>query len=239
MTLTASGCTGGTITWSNGSTGSILVVSTTGTYSAFCITICGTSDVSNVVTINKGDAPAKPTLTSDKLTLCGDEKAELTVSGCNGSISWEPTALGTSTIIKVGVGSYTAICTTSCGTSSATIEIKAGEQPKAPVIDASKKICCDGEKATLTAIGCNGTLKWSTEETTNAIEVSTSGTYSVSCTTSCGTAESAEPVVIRTGESPKTPLIEANVTKICGPEKAKLTASNCNGEVIWSNGMTG
>ncbi|MFD2523329.1 hypothetical protein ACFSR2_20695, partial [Emticicia soli] len=165
VTLTASGCTGGTITWSNGSTGSSLVVSTTGTYSAFCITICGTSDVSNVVTINKGDAPAKPTLTSDKLTLCGDEKAELTVSGCNGSISWEPTALGTSTIIKVGVGSYTAICTTSCGTSSATIEIKAGEQPKVPVIDASKKICCDGEKATLTAIGCNGTLKWSTEET--------------------------------------------------------------------------
>ncbi|WP_340238519.1 gliding motility-associated C-terminal domain-containing protein [Emticicia soli] len=239
VTLTASGCTGGTITWSNGSTGSILVVSTTGTYSAFCITICGTSDVSNVVTINKGDAPAKPTLTSDKLTLCGDEKAELTVSGCNGSISWEPTALGTSTIIKVGVGSYTAICTTSCGTSSATIEIKAGEQPKVPVIDASKKICCDGEKATLTAIGCNGTLKWSTEETTSSIEVSTSGTYSVSCTTSCGTAESTEPVVIRTGESPKTPLIEANVTKICGPEKAKLTASNCNGEVIWSNGMTG
>ncbi|MFD2524101.1 T9SS type B sorting domain-containing protein [Emticicia soli] len=239
VTLTASGCTGGTITWSNGSTGSILVVSTTGTYSAFCITICGTSDVSNVVTINKGDAPAKPTLTSDKLTLCGDEKAELTVSGCNGSISWEPTALGTSTIIKVGVGSYTAICTTSCGTSSATIEIKAGEQPKVPVIDASKKICCDGEKATLTAIGCNGTLKWSTGETTSSIEVSTSGTYSVSCTTSCGTAESTEPVVIRTGESPKTPLIEANVTKICGPEKAKLTASNCNGEVIWSNGMTG
>lgn len=55
LTLTASGCVGGTITWNTSptpSTGTSIIVTQAGTFSATCTTACGTSSVSATTTVS-------------------------------------------------------------------------------------------------------------------------------------------------------------------------------------------
>src|SRR5690606_2084440 len=107
----------------------------------------------------------KPSITPDKYSVCGTDKATLTATACTGTITWyRPSAaggvsLGTGNTIAVGAGTYYATCTTACGTSDASnpVTISSGEKPSAPSIQVDKPTVCEGEKATLTASGCTGT----------------------------------------------------------------------------------
>ncbi|MFD2524165.1 hypothetical protein ACFSR2_24945, partial [Emticicia soli] len=135
----------------------------------YTITITKEScSTSGIVTVDVKNKVTPPSIAIDgPADICEDKPVKLVAMGCiGGQITWSTTQTGTSITVSVA-GTYTATCKAGECSSDASnsIVIKKGEQPKAPVIDASKKICCDGEKATLTAIGCNGTLKWSTEET--------------------------------------------------------------------------
>ncbi|MCR9098278.1 MAG: hypothetical protein NXI30_28995, partial [bacterium] len=174
--LTAEGCDG-TVTWSNGQTGVSITVTTAGIYTATCTNNCGTSAKSNELIITTDEVPDAPTISSNKTEVCGDEKATLTATGCDDVITWSNGLNGTT--IYVEAGTYTATCSNACGTSvkSNTVTIGQGNPPSAPTISSNKTVCCDGEKATLTAQGCTGTVKWSTGESGSSIQVSTSGTY--------------------------------------------------------------
>ncbi|MDP1912740.1 hypothetical protein, partial [Brevundimonas sp.] len=190
-TLTATGCADGTITWSLGlGTGTTKEVGA-GTYTATCVNSCGTSSASNTVTITTGTPPPAPVLTSNVSSVCANDKATITATGCiGGTITWS-SGLGVGTSKEVGPGTYTATCTTSCGSSgnSNTIIIGTKPTPPVPVISTDKTVCCDGEKATLTAVGCTGgTITWSTGITGASIQVSESGNYTATCTTECGTS---------------------------------------------------
>ncbi|ADQ17623.1 conserved repeat domain protein [Leadbetterella byssophila DSM 17132] len=234
-TLTASGCTG-TLTWSTGATGNSIQVGK-GTYFVKCTTACGTSDASTSVTIGSSDKPAAPAVMADKLNVCGTEKATLTAHGCAGTIKWSTGATGNS--IEVGAGTYTATCTSACGTSDKSVPVTIGtsQTPNAPSITVDKPSICGEEKATLTAIGCNGTVKWSNGSTEQSIVVG-EGTYTVTCTTACGTSPASNPVIIKRTNVPNAPSISANKSVVCGTEKATLTATGCTGSILWSNGAT-
>ncbi|MCP9769293.1 hypothetical protein EGI22_15375, partial [Lacihabitans sp. LS3-19] len=119
--------------------------------------------MSNTITINTGAVPTAPVIASNKTEVCGTEKATLTATGCTGgTITWSGGGVGTSK--EVGAGTYTATCTTSCGTSgnSNSVTITGGTAPTAPVITSNKTEVCGTNKATLTATGCTGgTITWS------------------------------------------------------------------------------
>jgi uncharacterized repeat protein (TIGR01451 family)/gliding motility-associated-like protein len=241
-TLTASGCIGGTITWSSGGVGTTKEV-TAGTYTATCTNSCGTSNNSNSVTITSGQIPSAPTVVANKTSVCGTDKATLTATGCEGgTISWSG-GLGVGTSKEVGAGTYTATCTTSCGTSGASnsVTISTGQSPSAPTIVANKTSVCGTSKATLTASGCEGgTITWSGGLGVGTSKEAGAGTYTATCTTSCGTSGNSNSLSINTGQTPATPTIVANKTSICQTEKAILTASGCEGGTInWSGGGIG
>jgi hypothetical protein len=239
--LTAIGCTGGTITWSGGGVGTIKEVGA-GTYTATCTTSCGISVNSNSITIVTGQALTAPTIVANKTSICGTDKATLTASGCvGGTITWSSGGVGTTK--EVTAGTYTATCTNSCGTSdnSNSVTITTGQIPSAPTIVASKTSICGTDKATLTASGCTGgTITWSGGLGVGTSKEVVAGTYTATCTTSCGTSGNSNSVSITTGQAPTTPIIAANKTSICITEKAILTATGCEGGTItWSNGGVG
>ncbi|OYU64531.1 MAG: hypothetical protein CFE22_18270, partial [Cytophagaceae bacterium BCCC1] len=240
-TLTATGCADGTITWSSGlGTGTTKEVGA-GTYTATCVNSCGTSSASNTVTITTGTPPPAPVLTSNVSSVCANEKATITATGCiGGTITWS-SGLGVGTSKEVGPGTYTATCTTSCGTSgnSNTIIIGTKPTPPVPVISTDKTVCCDGEKATLTAVGCTGgTITWSTGITGASIQVSESGNYTATCTTECGRSASSQVITIQKLQTPTAPTITGG-GDICGTEKVTLTASVCTiGTLKWSTEAT-
>ncbi|MCP9764222.1 hypothetical protein EGI31_14825, partial [Lacihabitans soyangensis] len=238
ITLTATGCTG-TVKWSNNATGTTVKVSQAGDYAAICVNTCGESGNSNIVKISIGAVPNAPLITTDRVNVCDTEKARLVAVGCTGTIEWSTGATGD--MIQVGAGSYTAKCKNSCGTSLASniIKIETGGRPAGPIVVANKTSICGVDSAKLTASVCSGTVKWSNGKEGASIFVKTAGSYTATCTNSCGTSLPSDAVVITVGGTPSAPIITASATKICAGDSATLSTDGCNGTVTWSTGATG
>lgn len=195
-TLSATGCTGGTFTWSNGSTGASITVSptVTTTYSVTCTqTGIGTSFPANViVTVNP--KPAAPTLSASPTTIINGASSTLSAAGCTGTVTWNTTPAQTGTSITVSPNItkiYNATCTSAKGcispSSSVTVTVKA----PIPTVAASAPEVCQGVQVTLTASGCTGTYEWNNLATTPSITVDTQAgsIWYVVCKDSAGTSE--------------------------------------------------
>lgn len=239
-TLSSSGCTVGTLKWSNGETTNTILVGS-GAYTAHCENGCGSSGNSTTFIISQGPIPSAPLIVSNKAILCGIEKATLTASGCiGGTITWSG-GLGVGTSKTVGAGTYSSTCTTACGTSSVSnsVAISVSVSPSAPIIAVSKTIVCPGDSATLTVNGCNDFIQWSNGMTINPIKIGSGGVYSATCTNACGTSTTSNLVQITQSNNPIVPIITVDKQIIFQGDTAKATVSNCNGTVQWSNGKIG
>src|SRR5690606_33714685 len=193
--------TGGTLTWSNGATGSPILVGA-GTYTATCVSPCGSSAVSTPIVIGTGPTPSVPTVIASKTVLCGTETATLTASCTTGSVLWSDGS--TVNPRTVGAGTYTAVCVSDCGASSASVPVVITTQPapSAPTIHTNKSSVCGTDKATLTGTcPTGGTLTWSNGATGSPILVG-AGTYTATCVSACGSSAVSTPIVIGTGSTP-------------------------------------
>ncbi len=250
VTLTASNvCSGCTVSWSNGQSGTSISVSTPGTYTASVQNTCGPSSASNAIAVTMGSMPNAPTIAADGPTnLCPGESVTLTASNvCSGcTVSWSNGQSGTSISVS-NAGTYTASVINSCGPSSASnaISITIGNTPQAPTIAASGSTSlCPGESVTLTASNvCSGcTVSWSNGQTGASINVSNADTYTASVINTCGPSSASNAISITTGNTSQAPTIAASgPTSLCPGESVTLTASNvCSGcTVSWSNGQSG
>ncbi|AFK05701.1 hypothetical protein Emtol_0071 (plasmid) [Emticicia oligotrophica DSM 17448] len=122
VTLSATGCNYSYV-WNNDLEGASITVKPTSEskYKVKCvnkgIANCSSGESAECkITIQS--IPNEPTITSDKKSITGNEKAILSASGCAGTIKWSNGSAGTSIEISGQGGNYTATCTTSCGTSS-------------------------------------------------------------------------------------------------------------------------
>jgi uncharacterized repeat protein (TIGR01451 family) len=241
--LTATGCIGGTITWSAGlGTGTSKEVGA-GSYTATCTSSCGTSAVSNTITISTGVAPVAPVIATNKTEVCGTDKASLTATGCiGGTITWSG-SLGTGTSKEVGAGSYTAICSTSCGTSqNSIVVVVTSGSAVAPVITANKMEVCSVEDIQLTATACeSGIVIWSNGQTGKSITIRPqfSASYSAICKSGETCFSVASNVLNIRYINLTKPSISCVKDLICAGESIDITAENCQGQIVWSNGMTG
>ncbi|ARK11721.1 SdrD B-like domain-containing protein [Fibrella sp. ES10-3-2-2] len=238
VSLSAIGCQG-TVSWSNGTTGSTITVTPTlasQTYSATCTTGPGCFTTASIV-INTAP-PA--TLSVNSATICYGSTATLSTSGCVGTVTWSNATTGTSltTPALTSTTSYTATCTTNTGsTATAVATVTVLAQPLLS-LQASSTLVTTGTPVNLSAIGCSGTVTWSTGITGASITVTpiqATQTYSATCTTgpACFTTAS---IVINT--APPASLVVTSAT-ICYGSTASLSALGCNGTVTWSNGATG
>ncbi len=243
--LTATGCNGN-IQWSNGSTGTQITVSTTGTYTAICKNECGVSTVSNTIVIssNCGDCKATiPVISASKTTICKSENITLTSTSCEGTIIWSTGQTGTSITVKpVTSSTYTAVCKVSNTCISAisnTIQVKLGAV-EPPILACSTNLVCLGESATLKAYGCEGVVIWSNGSTGSVISIIPDGltNYSAKCKVGDCESISSEHVAIPIGR-PNQPFVSCQNSVLCLGGEATLTASGCTGTIQWSDGQTG
>ncbi|MFT5884689.1 MAG: putative repeat protein (TIGR01451 family)/gliding motility-associated-like protein [Arcticibacterium sp.] len=120
------------------------------------------------------------------------------------------------------------------------IDVNDDCNPTTPIISSTNNLICLGQSTTLTAIGCNGLVEWSSGRTSNSITVSPAVNTSYTAHCQVGTCESPESNIISIIVStPTTPSITASKNNICAGETVTLTNASCNGVVNWSNGMTG
>ncbi len=244
--LTATGCEGGTVTWSDGQKGAVVTVKplVSTSYTATCSIGTCVSDASIKRNITVTDF-AKPTITADKLTICAGNSVTLTANGCNGTVKWSDGVTGSPrTVSPTADVKYTATCESATCKSDVSNElaIKVNTAGPAPVISCTKIEICGGESVTLSATGCTGTVKWSdgSTGTTVTLKPSVTTTYSATCTTNtCESPKSNEKTITVNPAVVLKLVASASSDKICAGAETTLTLAGCTGTITWTGGLTG
>ena len=131
--------------------------------------------------------------------------------------------MGIMTVTSVVAGSYTFSDT--C------------QHPEPPLIIGSARAICRNEQVTLTALGCAGTVVWSSGDTGNVLTIKPQQTtkYTAICRAKQGCISCFAEVWKVTVNTPAAPLITPSSRLVCPDETVTLTASNCVGTVHWLN----
>ena len=205
-------------------------------YKAYCVSpqFCeGPADSVQVVV--KANIPK---VIASPAEICQGEKTTLTASGCvNGTYKWSTGVSGNSIIVTPSqTTSYEVVCDNISGVSEpAIVKVTVKNRPPAPTLSASKTNINTGETVNLSAIGCNGTIVWSTGQNGTSISVTPTQTttYKAHCNENgCDGAESS----ITIGVFSPIPTIDGSHKEICAGNEVTLTAFGCNGSINWSTG---
>ncbi|GAA4415111.1 hypothetical protein GCM10023187_45310 [Nibrella viscosa] len=246
---TTSSCPGGTIVWSNGATGQSisLVVSATQDVFAFCrIGSCRGAE-SNRIRINVNTIGTPPTVTASSLTVCAGSSVTLTAANCAGSVIWSSGQTGASIVVTPTAqqNQFSAVCRAgTCGSpASNTVTITITDGAVAPpTVTASSLTTCAGNSVTLTAANCAGTILWSNGQSGPSIVVTPTAQqtqFTAVCRVGACTSPASNPVTLNVVPPSAPPTITASSLTVCVGSSVTLTAANCAGAVVWSNGQTG
>ena len=236
-TLEVSDNLGSTITscvWSNGGSGSSIMVSPTSTTN-YTVTVTNNNGCVAHASTSVVVAEQLSFAISGNTSICGNESAELTVSGIApanvSTYAWSNGA-NTASISVSASGTYSVIVTDVNGcTGYATTSVTASENPTATI--SGNLNVCSGNSATLIANG-GASYQWSDGSTDASISVTTGGTYTVVVTNGAGCTATASTMVT-VNESP-SPQINGTLS-ICEGESTTLTV-NGGDSFVWSNGSS-
>jgi len=246
VVLTANSATGSSFLWSTGETTSSITVNASGIFSVAVTDNNGcTSDVSEEVQVTVFDTPPTPTIiASGPLVFCEGGSVVLTSSSSSDNI-WS-TGETTPNITVTTGGNYTVYTDDggSCvSNTSEVITVTVNPLPIAPTIEADGPLnFCEGENVTLSINNSAGySVLWSTGETTNNINVNTTGTYTVSVTDNNGcSVDALSAAQVTVFDVPAIPTVEVTgPLSFCEGGTVTLTAGNVDGQsILWSTGAT-
>ncbi len=184
------------------------------------------------------------TIAGDHSSFCGTSVVKLTCNKSSQSFQWyyngNPINGATTNKYNAGQpGQYFLRMTdaNSITITSNTLVISAGSSVTPVITSPGGQLSfCDGGSLLLsTTIGATAYL-WSTGQTTNGINVSTSGTYSVTVSDALGCTAVSAPVNI-TKNTAVIPTINSISTSFCNGDSLLLSASYGN-SFLWSTGNT-
>ena len=190
----------------------------------------------------------RPTVATTTFTYCQGAVATAltaTASGAN-TLRWYNQATGgtfsttapTPSTTSAGNFTYYVSQVNANGDESkrVAIDVTVNALPSIPTINASGNTSfCTGGSVVLTSSATSGNV-WSTSATTEAITVTTSGSYTVTVTDNNSCSATSTATVVNVSSAP-TPTINASATAACSGETVTLTASTAD-SYLWSNNAT-
>lgn len=168
---------------------------------------------SNIIEITINPKPSVPTISGGDM-ICSGSSTTLIASGCNGTLLWSNGATNTSISVST-TGSYSSVCTNSCGTSASSNEIVVNVMTIPPPILTGATTVCSGQSTTLSATGCAGVVVWSNSSSGTSITVSPSTTtsYTAFCNASGCMSVNSGTVVVTV--APSIAFSVGNVADLC------------------------
>lgn len=189
-------------------------------------------------------ATPTPPVIGGTSSICRNESALLSATGCTGTVIWNTGQTGNQINVRPQQTTrYTALCRTPEGCLSCFAEVWkiTVNTPAPPVIAAAESPVCSGDMVTLTASGCAGTLTWpdgSTDRSIAVWAVQTTTYAGVVCTEGNCPSSPSVPIEIAVGQ-PTKPVLSVDQSVICAGQTITLMAGNCVGVVRWSDGQVG
>ncbi|MEI7802192.1 MAG: GEVED domain-containing protein, partial [Bacteroidota bacterium] len=238
-------CTGGTVTlisdagaatvWQpSGTSGTTLVVSSTGNYTATITDANGCISVSAPTTITVIAQPIATIAANGQTTFCQGGSVTLTANYPTG-ILWNNGSTTTSiTVNASGTFSFIVDLGNGCADTSAVTTVTVNPNPT-PLITGSGPITfCQGGIVTLFSNYNAGNL-WSNGAISNTINVNTSGTFSTTVTDANGCSGVSPAVTVTVNPIPAAPVITpSGATTFCQGGSVTLTSNYSTGN-LWSN----
>ncbi|MEZ4886891.1 MAG: gliding motility-associated C-terminal domain-containing protein [Chitinophagales bacterium] len=217
--------------WNNNASTPTLNVTQTGFYTVE-VTVGGCSDLEGVFV---DFFPLPFVNLGPDINVCGSEEVVLNATTNNMTYQWQNGA--TTPMINVSnEGIYTVTITSTVSGCTATDAIAVSFLPP-PIFDlGADQTLCEGESATFDATIANGLYEWQDGSTSAILEVSQSGTYTVTVTDADTNCSATDEVSVTVNPLPQFDLGE-DVT-LCEGETAVLDASIEGGLYQWTNGLT-
>jgi PKD repeat protein len=228
MVLNAgNGPTGTTYQWNTASTTQVLVVTSSGSYSASVTTPGGCAAIDTIV-INHFPAPGVNL--GPNFVACGTYTLDAGAGGT--TYAWN-TGANTQSITSSSAGTFAVTVTNQFGCQeSDNISVTMGLVPTVAL--GPNQLLCNGQTATLNAGNSGSTFLWSTGANQQSITVSSPGTYIVNVTNPQGctgrdtTIIDVSSLLVNLGPN----------TNICDNGTRVLDAGNPGMTYLWSTGAT-
>ncbi|HEX6099032.1 MAG TPA: hypothetical protein VF432_22155 [Thermoanaerobaculia bacterium] len=224
--------------WSNGATGTQISVTQPGTYSVTRIDdVSGCSSTSSNYVIDFYAPPPVPNITaSGPTTFCQGGSVTLTSDPGSGYYWSNGATTQSITVSTPGTYSVSVRNANNCSTSSAPVTVAVNPLPDATVTPSGPTTFCQGGSVTLTA-PAGLTYLWSNGATTQSIDATASGAYSVTVTNANGCSKTSAATNVTVNSLPSTIISRSGPTTFCQGGSVTLTAPAGN-TYLWSNGAT-
>lgn len=216
--------------WSTNASTQIITVNTANTYTVTVTNATGCSATASItVTVGSG---LSPTITGAN-SFCPGSNTILTAGAGYSSYHWSTNA-STQSITVTAAGTYAVTVTNASGCSgSASVAVTVGTNPT-PTISGSTSFC-SGSSSVLNAGSGYSSYHWSTNASTQNINVNAANTYAVTVTNVTGCSGSTSVVVTVT--SGLSPVITGS-SSICAGSSTVLNAGSGYANYIWSTNAT-
>ena len=220
--------------WSTGETTPSITVSEGGEYQV-TLTKNGCTGESQPILITVNAVPNATIVAQGPTTFCDGGSVMLKAPNGNDSYLWS-TGETTSSISAVASGDYSCVVTDNdCSATSNTISVTENPIPSVSIEADGPTEFCSGESVNLNASGADSYL-WSTGATTASINVTASGEYSVTGTTS-GCSGVSNTISVTVTPCGSVTISADGATEFCDGGSVTLTSSEASGNV-WSTGET-
>lgn len=183
-------------------------------------------------------APAAPTVTANgPTTFCAGDSVILNAGSGYSSYSWSNGATSQTVVISAsGTYSVTVSNGGTCNASSTnTIVVTVNPTPTPVITSSGSTTLCAGDSIVLDAGTGYSTYLWSTNATTQTINVNTAGNYSVTVTDATGCTGTSTPMSVSVN-NPVPTISALDTTVFCAGGDVDLDAGSGFSTYLWSNG---
>ncbi len=182
-------------------------------------------------------------IVEDNQSICPGEEATFTASGGFESYEWVSNAVivGTDQTLTTSVaGTYfvRGFDANGCIGVSEDVTLTLFPLPELEVSAAGSTQICEGESLTLNASAGFASYLWNTGESTQSIQVTQAGSYSVSGITADGCSAESEPLVIGVSVVPELTITPGGALQFCETESVDLVATAGFETYLWNTGAT-
>ncbi|MFM6935152.1 MAG: beta strand repeat-containing protein [Flavobacteriales bacterium] len=238
-------CQGGSVTltapagqsyvWTNNATSQSITVSTSGTYGVQVSNGAGCSVNSSSLNVTVNPLPSS-TITSSSTSLCIGSNMVLSASNTGANYVWNTGASSQSIIINNG-GNYSVVVTDANGcTATASTLITNVAPPQASISVSGPLTFCQGGSVQLTGAG-GASYVWNNGATSQSLNVTTSGVYSVMTTNANGCVGYSNPITVNVQQAPNATIAAYGPTSFCQGGSVTI-ASSGGGSYLWSTNAT-
>lgn len=228
--------------WSNGQAGAQLSINTQGLVGVNAYTITGIDavtgcDAQDTVELTVNVLPQ--TNAGQNQVLCVGDSIQLNATGAQNYAWANGSANGAYLTPQIGQASLVVVGTNSVGCSASdTLDVLVNVLPSL-TLASNVSLCASELPAMLTVSTVNTSILWSTNETTNSIEVTNAGTYDVTVTDLNTGCENQATSTVEVWQNPTIQLDP--LYEICSANLPYSINSNAQGTSLiynWSNGQS-